>query len=121
MNLKLPKMEINQFDIWLANLNPSKGSEAGKIRPVLVVQTNILNQERHLSTLICPITTNIIADIDLLRVTIHRENIRLEKDPAILIDQVRAIGNSRFLEKLGKISDRQQYEVKRRLEIIFDL
>ncbi|RLD88235.1 MAG: type II toxin-antitoxin system PemK/MazF family toxin, partial [Bacteroidetes bacterium] len=47
-------MEIRQYDIWLADLNPRLGTEPGKTRPVLVVQTNLLNQVFHPSTLICP-------------------------------------------------------------------
>ncbi|MDR0692096.1 MAG: type II toxin-antitoxin system PemK/MazF family toxin, partial [Prevotellaceae bacterium] len=52
-------MICRQFDIWVADLNPRIGTEAGKVRPVLIIQTNLLNSLPHLSTLICPITTNI--------------------------------------------------------------
>jgi len=45
-------MLINQFEIWLADLNPNIGTEAGKTRPVLVIQTNLLNQIEHPSTII---------------------------------------------------------------------
>ena len=31
---------MNQFEIWLADLNPQIGTEAGKVRPVVIVQTN---------------------------------------------------------------------------------
>nr|HAD52490.1 type II toxin-antitoxin system PemK/MazF family toxin [Algoriphagus sp.] len=46
-----------QYEIWLVNLNPSKGTEPGKIRPAVIIQTNLLNQVMHPSTLICPITS----------------------------------------------------------------
>jgi len=58
-------MKIKQFDIWLADLNPKKGTEPGKIRPVVIVQTDLLN-ETHLSTIICPITINVIPEAELL-------------------------------------------------------
>ena len=38
-------MKIKQFEIWIADLNPRMGTEAGKIRPVIVVQTDLLNKE----------------------------------------------------------------------------
>ena len=45
-------------DIYLANLNPFKGSEQGGKRPVVVLQNNIGN--RHSSTLIiAPITSRV--------------------------------------------------------------
>jgi mRNA interferase MazF len=52
-------MLINQYEIWIADLNPQIGTEAGKTRPVLIVQTNLLNKIPHPSTIVCPITTNI--------------------------------------------------------------
>lgn len=52
-------MQINQFDIWIANFSPQLGTEAGKTRPVLIIQTNMLNNSLHPSTIICPITTNV--------------------------------------------------------------
>ena len=52
-------MQINQFDIWIANFSPQLGTEAGKTRPVLIIQTNMLNNSLYPSTIICPITTNV--------------------------------------------------------------
>ena len=60
-----------QYDIWLANLNPHTGTEPGKTRPVVIVQTNLLN-DSHPYTLICPITSNVNTQIDLLRVHIKK-------------------------------------------------
>ena len=91
-------MKIKQYDIWLADLNPSRGTEPGKTRPVVIVQTDLLN-ETHLSTLICPITTNVKKEIELLRV--HLRKGQLDKLSDILVDQVRAIDNTRFLKKIG--------------------
>ena len=45
-------MKIKQYEIWIADLNPRYDTEAGKTRPVVIVQTNLLN-DLHPSTLIC--------------------------------------------------------------------
>ena len=37
-------------EIRLANFNPSKGTEAGKIRPCLILQSDLLNEDGHAST-----------------------------------------------------------------------
>ena len=55
-------MRIKQYDIWLADLNPTIGTDPGKTRPVVIIQTDLLN-DTHLSTLICPVTTNVKSDI----------------------------------------------------------
>jgi mRNA interferase MazF len=111
-------MKIKQFDIWLANLNPSKGTEPGKTRPVVVVQTDLLN-ETHLSTLICPITTNVKSEIELLRVHLNKE--QLEKLSDIQVDQLRAIDNKRLIKKLGQLNKEQRITLKSNLRIVLDI
>lgn len=118
MNLKNLLMKIKQYDIWLADLNPSKGTEAGKTRPVVIVQTNLLN-EIHLSTLICPITTNVQKEIELLRV--HLKQGQLEKLSDILVDQVRAIDNKRLIKRVGQLTKEQKNSLKANLRIVLDI
>jgi mRNA interferase MazF len=113
-------MKIKQFDIWIADLNPRMGTEAGKIRPVLVVQTDLLNGE-HPSTIICPITTVVQPESAILRVHLKKGVAKLKEDCDIMIDQLRAIDNRRLLKKAGVLSDVQQEKVRQNLKIIFDL
>jgi mRNA interferase MazF len=91
-------MEIKQFEIWIADLNPRMGTESGKIRPVIIVQTDLLNKE-HPSTIICPITTNVRTDSEILRVHLKKLKFGLNEDCDIMIDQVRAVDKKRLLNK----------------------
>jgi mRNA interferase MazF len=111
-------MKFKQFDIWLADLNPTIGTEPGKTRPVVIIQTNLLN-EVHFSTIICPITTNVQPESDILR--IHLKKIQLSKPSDILVDQPRAIDNKRFIKRLGKLTEEQSDMLKNNLKIILDL
>lgn len=111
-------MDIKQYDIWLADLNPSVGTEPGKTRPVVIIQTDLLN-EVHLSTLICPITTNVKTEIELLRV--HLKKGQLDKLSDVLVDQVRAIDNKRFIKKLGHLTKDQIQILKANIRIVLDL
>lgn len=88
--------KIKQGDIWLANLNPSRGTEAGKTRPVLVIQNQALLDSEHPSTLIVPLTTNLIDDAEPLRLRIKPKG-KLKKASDLLIDQIRAIDNKRLI------------------------
>ncbi|WAC39109.1 type II toxin-antitoxin system PemK/MazF family toxin [Pedobacter sp. SL55] len=111
-------MQIKQFDIWLANLNPAKGTEPGKTRPVVVVQTNLLNGV-HPSSIICPITSNVLPQLEILRV--HLNTSQLDKASDILIDQMRAIDNRRLISKLGELTKEQVKLVKQNLKVVLDL
>jgi mRNA interferase MazF len=113
-------MKIKQFDIWIADLEPQRGTETGKVRPVLVVQTNLLNNE-HPSTIVCPVTTNVEKDSNILRVHVRKgiANLKIESD--IMIDQIRAIDNRRLLNKIGELTKELQLKVKENIKIIIDL
>jgi mRNA interferase MazF len=111
-------MKINQFDIWLADLNPSRGTEPGKTRPVVIMQTDLLN-DTHPSTIVCPITSNVQKDIEILRV--HLKKNQLDKLSDILVDQIRAINNKRLIHRLGKLSKDQQEKLKANIKIVLDI
>ena len=111
-------MKIKQFDIWLADLNPRFGTETGKERPVVVIQTDLLNNV-HKSTIICPITTNVITEANILR--IHLKRNQLHKQSDILVDQIRAIDNRRFIKYLGKLTTEQTEHLKENLRVILDI
>jgi len=109
-------MKINQYDIWLANLNPSKGVEPGKTRPVVVIQTNLLN-EIHPTTIVCPVTSKVNKEAMILRVSLHQ----LDKESDILVDQIRAIDNNRLLKKIGQLNKVQIKQLVRSINIVLDL
>lgn len=111
-------MKIKQYDIWLADLNPSRGTEPGKTRPVVIIQTDLLN-ESHLSSIICPITSNVKPEIELLRV--HLNKAQLKEPSDILVDQIRAIDNKRLLKKISRLTLIQIQTLKQNIAIVLDL
>lgn len=111
-------MKINQYDIWLADLNPSRGTEPGKTRPVVVIQTDLLN-DTHLSTIVCPISTNVFPDVEILRV--HLNEHQLDKLSDVLVDQIRAIDNKRLITKLGELTKEQREKLKENMRVVLDL
>lgn len=109
-----------RLDVWLADLSPRFGTESGKPRPVVVLQTDALNKV-HPSTLICPITSKVLPESKLLRAHIPKGVAGLEKDSDIMIDQLRAIDNRRLLKKLGVIPKALGDQLSQNLKIVLDL
>ena len=109
---------MRQYEIWLANMNPSKGTVVGKVRPVVIVQTDLIN-DVHPSLIVCPLTTNINKEIKLLRVHVGKKNLASESD--ILVDQITAIDKKRLLKRFGKLSQVQVELLRQNLKIILDL
>ncbi len=113
-------MKVKQFELWIADLNPKMGTEAGKIRPVIVVQTDLLNTQ-HPSTIICPITTNVKPGTEILRIHLKKTKTKLKADCDIMIDQVRAIDNKRLIKRIGEVDNDVKERIRENLRIVLDL
>jgi mRNA interferase MazF len=113
-------MKIRRGSLYLAALNPRLGSEAGKIRPVLVVQTDLLNDAEHPSTWVLPCTTRLAGE-NLLRVALPRGIAGNRQDCEVMIDQSRAIDNRRFVRALQPLPRSILLEVEEKLRRLSDL
>ena len=113
-------MIIKKFEIWLANLDPKSSTETGKTRPLLIVQTDILNKI-HPSIIICPITTNVKPESQILRVHLKKGIAKVKENCDIMIDQLRAIDNKRLVKKIGVLPKELSELVKENIRIVLDL
>lgn len=113
-------MKAKQFEIWVADLNPRKGTETGKVKPVVIIQTDLLNKS-HPSTIICPVTTNVHIEADILRVHLKKGTANVKEDCDIMIDQIWAIDNARLKHKIGQLDDTTSRKIKENIKIILDL
>ncbi len=114
-------MDVRRGDVLLADLNPTRGTEPGKTRPVAVIQSDLLNETGHPSTLICPITSKVEDGVEYLRVRMRPEDSGLVKTSEILVDQLRAIDNRRFVKFLGCIPENTMERLTDRLAKILDI
>ena len=114
-------MQINQYEIWIVDLNPQIVTDSSKSWPVLIVQTNFLNKILHPSTIICPITTNVQNDSDILRVHVKKGTANLNDNCDIMIDQIRAIDNKRLVKKVGKLTTELIEKIKENISIVINL
>ena len=110
-------MTPRKFNVYTADLNPRFGTEFGKVRPVVVVQTNLLN-EHHPSTIVCPITTKVSPEAEILRIHLKKGEAGLDKESDIIVDQIRSIDNRRFRDHIGEISDKNKQLLLNSLRII---
>ncbi|MGM0518699.1 MAG: type II toxin-antitoxin system PemK/MazF family toxin [Campylobacterota bacterium] len=111
-------MMVCRGEIWLVNLNPvKKSNEMGKVRPVVVFQNNEFNHSEYPTTIIIPLSTSLVDDAQPIRVRIKaRED--LEKDSDIVVTQIRAIDNDRFIKKLSSLAPNEMNLLKEMLDEI---
>lgn len=106
--------------LYLADLNPRQGTEPGKLRPVLVMQTDLLNETGHPSTWVLPCTTRLTGE-SILRVVLPKGLAGNASDCEVMIDQSRAIDNTRFRRTLAELHPLILKEVKQKLRYLAEL
>ena len=108
-------------EVYLARLNPRRGNEVGKIRPVFIYQTDMLNDIKHPTTIILPLSTYLIDGAYPLRYRVSSRD-KLEQDSDILCDQIRAIDNQIIIsKKLAKLSWQEIFEVDEQVKIVLGI
>jgi len=97
--LGLVKSIVSRGDIWLINLDPTRGSEIQKTRPCVIVSP----QEMHdflRTVIIAPMTTK--GRQAPYRVPITHDG----KKGLVLLDQIRTIDKGRLVKRLGAVSNK---------------
>ena len=107
-------MKVARGEIWLADLNPTRGSEQAGSRPVLILQNDAINA--FTSTLIAvPLTTNLRRATLPSCVRVDRGEGGLASDSVVLCHQLRVLDKSRLYRKLGLVSRQTIDDVESRL------
>ncbi len=91
--------------IYIADLNPTKGSEQSGKRPVVVISGNTMNTTLNIC-IVCPITTQIKNYYGCVPLKKGKAN-GLKTDSEVLTFQVRTISQDRLVKHLGKITPKQ--------------
>lgn len=111
----------NRGEVWLANLNPRRGTEPGKTRAVLIFQAQALLDANHPSTLVIPLTSNLTDDEEPLRIRIEVTD-RLPKPSDLLADQLRTIDNRRLVQgPLVKLPTTVMHRVDQAVKEVLDI
>ena len=95
---------VERFEVYLVNLDPTRGSEIKKTRPCVVISPDEMN--RHIRTvIIAPMTTK--GRNYPTRVACIFD----KKDGQVVLDQVRTVDKSRLVKKLGRLNQSTQEEI----------
>jgi len=98
---------MKRYDIVWAELDPARGSEIAKTRPVVVVSLDVLNEALATVT-VCPLTSQ------LHPAWRSRVQIRCAGKPAeIAVDQIRTISKQRLGRKLDALSENDSSALRR--------
>ncbi|XCN75379.1 MAG: type II toxin-antitoxin system PemK/MazF family toxin [Candidatus Electrothrix aestuarii] len=98
---------MQRYEVYFADLNPTQGCEIRKVRPVVVVSQNAMNN--HLETVvICPLTSS------LHPTWRSRQQVSCAgKAAEIAVDQIRTISKTRLRQKIDTLSKTDASQLRR--------
>jgi len=112
---------MRRGEVWVANLNPPRGNEIGKIRPVLVMQADELIAADTPMIVVLPMTTCVYGSFTKWRITITARD-RLLRDSQVVVDQPRALDRHRIGEgPLTTLTRSEMDVVEKSLLAVFGL
>ncbi len=103
---------FERYDIWLVDMEPTRGSEISKTRPALIVSPTIMN--RNINTVIvAPMTTArknwpTRLDVSFMKIT-----------GQVALDQIRSFDKLRFVKRLGELDNHSASKVSAALVTLF--
>ena len=98
---------FERYGIYRVDLNPTRGSEINKIRPVVIVSLDVLNEALE-TVVVCPLTTKLHPR--------WRSRLQIKcqgKNAEIAVDQIRTISKLRLRSKMGDLSTRNAGDLRR--------
>lgn len=94
---------LKRGEIWLANLDPSRGSEQAGTRPIIIFQNDIISQFST-TTIVIPLTANQRRASLPICVRILQGEGGLLRDSVALCFQMRALDKTRLVKRLSQLN-----------------
>lgn len=115
MTTQLP----SRGEIWLVDLNPTRGHEQAGVRPALVVSVDAFNHGPAGLAVVLPVTSR--AKGIALHVPVDPPEAGLTMRSVIKTEAVRSVAVERLTRRLGQVSHATMAQVEDRLRILLDL
>ena len=114
-------MRFLRGHIYIADLEPVRGSEQGRTRPVVVLSNNAMNATSPVIT-IAPLTSaSNVPRLYRTDVFVSASEAGLAVDSVVMLSQIRTIAKSRITKELGELSPATMALIKKAARFALDL
>lgn len=114
-------MQIKRGHLYVVDFNPRVRTKPGKLRPAVVVQSDLVNEAGYPSTIVIPTTSKLVEDPGILRFRLRKGEGGVDRDSDLLLGQLIAVANESFSHEIGSLPENVIEEVERRVRIILNL
>ena len=112
---------MRRGEVWTANLNPTRGREIGKSRPVLIIQADELVDAGMPMVVVLPLTTKVYPEFKLWRISVPARE-RLKEPCQVVVDQPRALDRRRIGDgPLTMLTRAELLAVERSLRVVLGM
>jgi mRNA interferase MazF len=108
-------------EIWWADFGIPFGSEPGFKRPVLVLQADAINQSKINTTIVVPLTTNLIWAEAPGNVFLEKDDSGLSKDSVVVVTQICVIDKQRLIQRESTLSRGNLKEVEAGIQMVLGI
>jgi mRNA interferase MazF len=114
-------MDIKRGYVYIIDFNPQIKTKPGKLRPGLVLQSDLVTEAGYPSIIVVPTTTQLIDDPGILRLRVRKGQAGLKHDSDLLLGQLIAVSNESFRQELKLLPVSLMDDVITRIRIILSL
>ena len=114
-------MPIKRGHLYVIDFNPRIKTKPGKLRPALVLQSDLVNEAGYPSTIVIPTTTRLIENPGILRLRLKKGQGGIVRDSDLLLGQTIAVANESFRQEIGALPNDLMAEIENRIRIILTL
>ena len=114
-------MPIKRGYLYVVDFNPRIRTKPGKLRPALVLQSDLVNEAGYPSTVVVPTSTRLVENAGILRFRLKKGQGRIDRDSDLLLGQVIAVANESFRQEIGSLPNSVMEELENRMRIILGL
>lgn len=114
-------MQPKRGHFYIVEFNPPIRTKPGKLRPALVLQSDLVSEAGYPSTVVIPTTTSLVEDPGILRLRLRKGEAGLERDSDLLLGQLIAVANESFRQEIGTLPKSMIEEIEKRVRIILSL
>jgi mRNA interferase MazF len=107
--------------LYVIDFNPRIKTKPGKLRPALVLQSDLVNEAGYPSTIVIPTTTRLIENPGILRLRLKRGQGGIARDSDLLLGQMIAVANESFRQEIGALPNELMEELDNCIRIILTL
>ena len=112
---------MTRGELWWVDLGIPYGSEPGFRRPVLIIQNDFFNNSKINTTIIIPLTTNLIYADAPGNILLYKDESKLNKDCVIVISQIKVVDKTRLVEKISKVNRNIIEEIENNLLFVLGI